>query len=109
MAIRCEVGVPQPCALVAQFYPDQTGRESSRFDSACANHCQRYVIDHIHQAVQGFVAVAAAPGLDAVIDSTYQLRARDRQRKLVSKIDAALRRIDSGEKSEGVPPPKKTV
>ena len=30
-------------------------------------------------------------------DRTLELRTRDRQRKLVSKIDAALRRIDEGE------------
>jgi DnaK suppressor protein len=30
-------------------------------------------------------------------DRALELRARDRQRKLVSKIDAALRRIDEGE------------
>ena len=30
-------------------------------------------------------------------DRALELRTRDRQRKLVSKIDAALRRIDSGE------------
>ena len=30
-------------------------------------------------------------------DRAIELRARDRQRKLVSKIDAALRRIDEGE------------
>ena len=30
-------------------------------------------------------------------DRAIELRARDRQRKLISKIDAALRRIDEGE------------
>ena len=30
-------------------------------------------------------------------DRSLELRARDRQRKLISKIDAALRRIDEGE------------
>jgi DnaK suppressor protein len=30
-------------------------------------------------------------------DRALELRARDRQRKLISKIDAALRRIDDGE------------
>ena len=30
-------------------------------------------------------------------DRALELRTRDRQRKLVSKIDAALRRIDEGE------------
>jgi len=30
-------------------------------------------------------------------DRTLELRARDRQRKLISKIDAALRRLDEGE------------
>ncbi|MEZ5895050.1 MAG: RNA polymerase-binding protein DksA [Parvularculaceae bacterium] len=30
-------------------------------------------------------------------DKAIELRTRDRQRKLISKIDAALRRIDSGE------------
>ena len=30
-------------------------------------------------------------------DRAIELRARDRQRKLISKIDAALRRIDDGE------------
>lgn len=30
-------------------------------------------------------------------DKALELRTRDRQRKLISKIDAALRRIDSGE------------
>lgn len=30
-------------------------------------------------------------------DHALELRTRDRQRKLISKIDAALRRIDSGE------------
>ncbi|TVP72052.1 MAG: RNA polymerase-binding protein DksA [Rhodobacteraceae bacterium] len=30
-------------------------------------------------------------------DRALELRTRDRQRKLISKIDAALRRIDSGE------------
>ena len=30
-------------------------------------------------------------------DRSIELRTRDRQRKLVSKIDAALRRIDDGE------------
>ncbi len=30
-------------------------------------------------------------------DRALELRARDRQRKLISKIDAALRRIDEGE------------
>ncbi|WP_375655706.1 TraR/DksA C4-type zinc finger protein, partial [Bartonella sp. AA83SXKL] len=29
-------------------------------------------------------------------DRTIELRARDRQRKLISKIDAALERIDNG-------------
>lgn len=33
----------------------------------------------------------------AVTDWSIELRARDRQRKLISKIDAALRRIDEGE------------
>ncbi|MBY0518999.1 MAG: TraR/DksA C4-type zinc finger protein, partial [Sphingomonas sp.] len=31
------------------------------------------------------------------IDWSIELRTRDRQRKLISKIDAALRRIDDGE------------
>ncbi|WP_333834769.1 TraR/DksA C4-type zinc finger protein, partial [Rubrimonas sp.] len=30
-------------------------------------------------------------------DRALELRTRDRQRKLISKIDAALRRIDEGE------------
>jgi DnaK suppressor protein len=33
----------------------------------------------------------------SVTDWSIELRARDRQRKLISKIDAALRRIDEGE------------
>ena len=39
----------------------------------------------------------AADRASSETDRSIELRARDRQRKLISKIDAALRRIDQGE------------
>ena len=46
-------------------------------------------------ASYGLSEAQLAPG--ARIDRALELRTRDRQRKLVSKIDAALRRIENGE------------
>ncbi len=39
----------------------------------------------------------AADRASSETDRSIELRARDRQRKLISKIDSALRRIDQGE------------
>ncbi len=53
----------------------------------------------IHSAAgQTLQSLADGPIREAdLTDRAIELRTRDRQRKLVSKIDAALRRIDSGE------------
>ena len=47
--------------------------------------------------VSGRYIIRASGAIIGETDRALELRTRDRQRKLVSKIDAALRRIDEGE------------
>ncbi len=52
-------------------------------------------IHHLHQDSQKFSDVADRASQET--DHAIELRARDRQRKLIMKIDQALARIDSGD------------
>ena len=52
-------------------------------------------IDHLQESARNVPDLADRASEET--DRALELRTRDRQRKLVSKIDAALRRIDEGE------------
>ena len=52
-------------------------------------------IDHLQESARNVPDLADRASEET--DRALELRTRDRQRKLVSKIDAALRRIDNGE------------
>jgi DnaK suppressor protein len=55
----------------------------------------RETIESLQQATRNIPALADRASEET--DRALELRTRDRQRKLVAKIDAALRRIDNGE------------
>ena len=50
-----------------------------------------------HLQTENLVLPDAADRASTETDRSLELRTRDRQRKLISKIDAAMRRIDAGE------------
>ena len=60
------------------------------------------IIRQTRETLEGLTAESAqhadlADRASSETDRALELRARDRQRKLISKIDAAIRRIDDGE------------
>lgn len=54
----------------------------------------RETLDHLQEESQNHPDMADRASSES--DRTLELRTRDRQRKLISKIDAALKRIDDG-------------
>jgi DnaK suppressor protein len=54
----------------------------------------RETLQHLHDESQNHPDIADRASSET--DRAIELRARDRQRKLISKIDAALQRIDDG-------------
>jgi DnaK suppressor protein len=54
----------------------------------------RETVGHLQEATENHPDVADRASSET--DRAIELRARDRQRKLISKIDAALRRIEDG-------------
>ncbi|GGO24064.1 RNA polymerase-binding transcription factor DksA [Gemmobacter aquaticus] len=52
-------------------------------------------IDNLHESARNVPDLADRASEET--DRALELRTRDRQRKLISKIDAALRRIENGE------------
>jgi DnaK suppressor protein len=55
----------------------------------------RETVNHLQAETENHPDMADRASSEA--DRTLELRTRDRQRKLISKIDEALRRIDEGE------------
>ncbi|WP_346324730.1 RNA polymerase-binding protein DksA [Emcibacter sp. SYSU 3D8] len=55
----------------------------------------RETLDHLQEG--GIQEPDLADRASTETDWSLELRTRDRQRKLISKIDAALRRVDTGE------------
>jgi DnaK suppressor protein len=54
----------------------------------------RETLQHLHDESQNHPDIADRASSET--DRAIELRARDRQRKLIAKIDAALQRIDDG-------------
>ena len=55
----------------------------------------RETVDHLQRETENHPDLADRASSET--DRSLELRTRDRQRKLIAKIDAALRRVDEGE------------
>ena len=74
--------MPQAPAFVAHLDLYQVGGEARRLDGAGCRRSQGNTVNHIHQVVQGLVAVVAAPGSKTFINRADQLSGGDDQEHL---------------------------